>query len=241
MVRGPSRGPVVRSDMGKLPGARAGWGLCAVTGRGPAKGVAGHGHGGGLAVGCVTRRLATALRARVRSLGLCAPAAVGGDAALRDAGQDAAVDVQAKPLELGLHKLGRDLDPPRTVDSVSRLGHPAIAARLERVLRRDGREHRPQAHGVPKRVLAQRGQHPLVRVREALREQPHPELAVGERAVAVSGEGVVVTAETVQGGARAVVGGPGHLAHRAGPGHLARCGQDPFEEGAVRSARCARR
>ena len=48
--------------------------------------------------------------------------------------------------------------------------------------------------------------------------------------MAVSGEDPVLTGETVQGGARAAVRGPRHLAHRARPGQGAHGRQRPFDE-----------
>ena len=92
---------------------------------------------------------------------------------------------------------------------------------------------RPQLHGFAPGALAKRRQHAPLRARERLREQPHADLAVGERAVAVPGEDPVAAGEAVQRGARAAVRGPWHIAHRAPPGQRPRRRQGALEERAV--------
>ena len=85
------------------------------------------------------------------------------------------------------------------------------------------------------RALAKRREHALLGAGEGLREKPHPDLAVGERAVAVPGEDPVAAGKTVQRRARAPVRGPGHVAHRAGPGQRARRRQGTLEERPVKT------
>ena len=78
---------------------------------------------------------------------------------------------------------------PKAGEGVARRGRgglrETIAARAEQLLRLERCSNRPQPHRRCERPLAHRGEDRFARDGKALREQPHPRLAVRERAVAV--------------------------------------------------------
>ena len=165
-----------------------------------------------------------------------APSFPGGHAAAREWQEGAArVDVLAQPCELGIDLIGLDLGPPRALDCVAHLGHPPVAAGAEQVLCFERRADGPDALGRFERPPAHRREDGVTRDREALREEPHPGLAVGERAVAAAGIDPVGAQETVQRLARKALGGPWDLLSGARPEFFARGRQDAVDERPVES------
>ena len=132
--------------------------------------------------------------------------------------------------ELVLDLDGFDVRPPCAFDPVPHLRHPPIAPGAKRLLRRERRANRPQAHRRGERPPAHRGEDGVARDREALCEQPHPRLAVRKRTVPVPGVDPVGAKETVQRLARKALHRPRNFRPRARPGPRTRGRKHPLDE-----------